>query len=236
MCRASYRRLPPSLASGDSGLRRAQRGAADAAAALGASPAGPLLRSFASSAYLYASINSAVHAAIQVVAVPRMLAAARTDPLRALRPLAPRFAAAVVLEPLITSAHDFRFHAETVAFYAVGWGFDAAARGVEAVLAPAAAGMPWVAQAALAAALWVPKGVGIALQALDLTLMAIYGGGMAGFLQGSLETAAAPFKALAFAAKCGAGALGLLAAALAHGGASAGAAARLIRRGGPAPG
>ena len=155
----------------------------------------------------------------------RLLVAARRDP-SALRPLLPRFAAAMLLEPLISTA-DFAFHIETAAFYTAGRLLDEAARLVEVNVVAA---LPPHLQPVAAAALCIPKGIGLAFQALDLSLMCIFGGGAAGFFQGMARCVASPFHLFALAARGGASALGLLAVWLARGGRAAAAAGNLLDR------
>jgi hypothetical protein len=140
----------------------------------------------------------------------------------------------MLIEPLL-STHDFYFHVETAIFYTFGWVLDASARTLERLALPTIAKLPAPLQLAALALFAGPKALGIVFQALDLTLMALYSGGVAGFLEGGLELISAPFKVLSLAAKCGAGFLGFLAAALAQGGQGAIAAARLIASGTPQP-
>lgn len=163
-----------------------------------------------------------------------MFMQARYDPITALRPLAPRYLAAVVLEPFLSS-HGWWFHLETSIFYAFGWILDASTRTLERMTLPTIATLPPLVQLAAAAAFALPKSLGLVFQALDLTLMALYGGGMAGFIEGGFELVSAPFKILSLAAKCGAGFFGFLATALARGNQGAMAAARLIASGNPRP-
>jgi hypothetical protein len=157
---------------------------------------------------------------------------ARYDPITALRPLAPRFLAAMVIEPFLSS-RDLYFHLETAFFYAFGWVLDASARTLERMAMPTIAGLPPSLQIISTALFTIPKAFGLVFQALDLTLIGLYGGGMAGFLEGGLELVSAPFKILSLAAKCGAGFLGFVATALATGGQGAMAAARLLATGTP---
>lgn len=234
ICQTTYRRLPSTIVMQERWSHRAYRFCNESWQQALQSPAGPLLRSFAASAWIYSSLNGVYFGVAQTMALPAMLMQARHDPLTALRPLAPRFAVAMVLEPLLSS-RDFFFHIETAMYYALGWGLDASARSLENKLLPVLMALPAPMHLAFSAAMWVPKSLGLAFQVLDLTLMSLYGGAMAGFLQGAFETAAAPFKALSFAARCGAGALGFLAAALGQGALGTVAAARLIRRGAATP-
>ena len=234
VCRTTYRRLPPTMNIREQWPHRAYRFCSESWQHALDSPAGPLLRSFVASAWIYSSMNGIYFGVTQAVALPAMIMHARYDPLTALRPLVPGFAVAMILEPLLSS-RDFFFHFETAFYYAFGWCLDAASRGLEAMILPALLPLPAPVQFFFQAAMWVPKGIGFAFQALDLSLMALYGGAMSGFLQGAFETAAAPFKALSFAARCGAGALGFLATALAQGAHGTVAAAQLIRRGAASP-
>lgn len=234
VCRTTYRGLPSTITIRERWPHRAYRFCNESWHQALHSPVGPLLRILATSAWIYSSLNGVYFGVAQTIALPAMLMQARYDPVTALRPLAPRFAVAMLLEPLLSS-RDFFFHFETALYYALGWGLDASARTLENMLLPVFMALPGNVHIAFQAAMWVPKGIGLAFQALDLTLMALYGGAMAGFLQGAFETAAAPFKALSLAARCGAGALGFLATALAHGAHGTVAAARLIRRGAATP-
>ena len=130
---------------------------------------------------------------LQLFALPAMMAAARRDPLNALRPLLPRFLLAMLVEPFFTS-RDFYFYVETVFFYSVGWCLDAAARTVESAAMIMRPVMPSPLILALQTILLLPKAFGVGLQVVDLAFMAIIGGGIAGALQGGCEIVAAPFK------------------------------------------
>jgi hypothetical protein len=176
---------------------------------------------------MYCALNGLYSSALQSLSLPAIFLEARYDPITALKPLIPRYLAAMLLEPFL-STHDLYFHVETAIFYAFGWILDASARCFERLAMPKLDALPMPVQLAAAALFSIPKGLGLVFQALDLTLMVLYGGGMAGFLEGGLELASAPFKILSLAAKGGAGFLGLLATALAKGGQAALHAAHLI--------
>jgi RING-variant domain len=234
ICRSSYRRLPANVGPRDNIAHRIRRVCSESYGRALASRAGPLIRSSLRTASIYCSLNGLYCSALQSVALPAMFMQARYDPITALRPLAPRYLAAMILEPFLSS-RDFYFHLETALFYTFGWILDASTRTLERMALPMIAGLPPALQLAAAAMFAIPKSFGLVFQALDLTLISLYGGGMGGFLEGGLELVSAPFKILSLAAKCGAGFLGFLAAALAQGGQGAMAAARLIASGTPQP-
>ncbi|KAL4529507.1 hypothetical protein Ndes2437B_g08911 [Nannochloris sp. 'desiccata'] len=234
ICRASYRRLPASIGVRDHLAHRVRRVCSESYERALQSRMGPVLRSCLRTAAIYCSLNGLFCSAMQSIALPAIFMQARYDPITALRPLAPRYLAAMVIEPFLSS-RDLYFHLETAIFYAFGWVLDASTRTLERMAMPTISGLPPLLQITAAALFAIPKSFGLVFQALDLTLIAVYGGGMAGFLEGGLELVSAPFKILSLAAKCGAGFLGFLAAALAQGGQGATAAARLIAGGTPQP-
>jgi len=227
ICRTSYRHLPASIGVRDHLAHRVRRVCSESYERALQSRMGPMLRSCLRTAAIYCSLNGLYSSALQSISLPAMFMQARYDPITALGPLAPRYLAAMVLEPFLSS-RDLYFHLETAIFYTFGWILDASARSVERMAMPSIAGLPPSLQLVAAAVFAVPKSFGLVFQALDLTLIALYGGGMAGFLEGGLELISAPFKILSLAAKGGAGFLGALAAAFAKGGQGAIAAARLI--------
>lgn len=170
ICKGKYQGLPAHLAMHESLPLRVQRTCGEAWQAAVRSPAGPLIQALAASAWMYSAILGCCNAAIAVVDLPRLVLAARTDP-SALRPLAPRFAAAALLDPLLFSrTQHWRFHLESVAFYCAGWLLDASARLADVHVLAA---LPPHLRALASAALWVPKGIGLGFQALDLLLMSV---------------------------------------------------------------
>jgi len=78
------------------------------------------------------------------------------------------------------------------------------------------------------AALGIPKGIGMAFQALDLALMCLFGGGAAGFVHGVGSCLAAPFRVLSTLSRYGASVFGFLSVGLSHGGYVAAATARAL--------
>jgi len=85
------------------------------------------------------------------------------------------------------------------------------------------------------AALCIPKGIGLAFQALDLGIMCLMGGGAAGLSHGAFCCMAAPFRALSIAGRYGASCLGFLALWLARGGKAAESTATALMRSVPLP-
>lgn len=232
VCRSPYRHLPTSYFGPiqEQLIHRLHRFCTEAWEGTSRSALGPAITALATSAWFYSSIHGLFFAISQLTTMPSMLLNARRDPLTALSPLIPRFFTAAIVEPLLSS-RDFWFHIETAIFYAFGWSLDAISRWLEdgIFLDGAAAGWPMPVKAVITGALWLPRALGLILQALDLTLMAGYAGGVAGFLHGAFEVAAAPFRACSFAARCGAGVLGVVATVLSRGGYGAAAAARMIQ-------
>jgi hypothetical protein len=148
----------------------------------------------------------------QLSGMPSLLLEARRDPM-ALRRIAPRFVLASFVEPVLSTA-DVLFYFETTAMYALAWLTDACVRLLEADLMDLSPTLRLVA----AALLTVPKTMGIAIQAVTLSLMCLFGGGAAGFSSGLVDCAVAPFKVLSTTAMLSAKALSGLALLLFRGG------------------
>lgn len=226
ICKACYS-LPSDFVVRESPLQWARRHTRDTYMAIvqHPGPIGPAIHAFAVSAWMYSVLSGSYGALLQCSNMPRLLMQARRDP-SALRQLVPRFAAAAALEPLLAT-QDWIFYAETAIMYGIGWTVDAVARALEAT---ALLSLPSSMHSLAAALLLIPKAFGFALQAFDLALMSLFGGGAAGFLQGAAECASTPFRVMALLAKGSAALFSGLAAFLKSSGRGPEAVANLLTR------
>jgi len=128
ICRSRYR-MPSNAGIRENLGHRFRHACRDVWLRILHSPVGPVVRVFATTGYFYSALSACYGAAAQLSEMPKLLFAARRD-LSALRPLLPRFGAAVIVEPMLTTS-ELSFHAETALFYAAGWLLDCAARMTE---------------------------------------------------------------------------------------------------------
>ncbi|KAG7667172.1 hypothetical protein KSW81_000913 [Nannochloris sp. 'desiccata'] len=151
-----YRRLPASIGVRDHLAHRVRRVCSESYERALQSRMGPVLRSCLRTAAIYCSLNGLFCSAMQSIALPAIFMQARYDPITALRPLAPRYLAAMVIEPFLSS-RDLYFHLETAIFYAFGWVLDASTRTLERMAMPTISGLPPLLQITAAALFCHPK-------------------------------------------------------------------------------
>ena len=151
------------------------------------SPVGRGLRWFDNLMWLYSTVFAGCRTIAQLPTLPKLILTCRTNP-SALKPLAANIVSSLLME-LSLSTYDFRFYLESVAFYAMGWTLDAAAR---AVTSEYIALLPPSLQSIARGMLMVPQAVGLTIQAVDLSFIFLLGGISSSYLDGMVQVLCMP--------------------------------------------
>jgi hypothetical protein len=151
------------------------------------SPLGRGLRWFDNLMWLYSTVFAGCRTIAQLPSLPKLVLRCRTD-LSALKPLATNVVSSLLME-LSLSTYDFRFYLESIAFYAMGWSLDAAARSIGSQYIHL---LPSSLQNIAHGILVIPQAVGLAIQAVDLSFIFLLGGISSSYLDGMLQVICMP--------------------------------------------
>jgi len=147
------------------------------------------LRWFDKASSLYSTAFACIRLLSSLPQFPNLVLTSRLDP-RALKPMATNVVSSLLME-LTLSTNDYRFHIDTVIFYALGWVMDASARSADRELVPL---LPPSLQPLTRLLLLVPQGVGLVLQVLDLSFVYILGGISSAYLDGMVQAICIPMS------------------------------------------
>jgi len=162
---------------------------------------GPTLRFLDNAVLLYSVSFAFASVAANLPSLPGLVLICRKNP-KELRPFAPQFAAALIMESLLGS-HDYLFHVGTVALYGLGWLLDASCRILDIRYAQILSKRTFQ---FVTGALMVPKAIGLGLQTMNLSVMFFFGGLSSAYLDGMTRMIATPLVVLSeisgFGVKC----------------------------------
>ena len=162
---------------------------------------GPTLRVLDNAVLLYSVSFAFASVATNLPSLPGLILSCRKNP-KELRPFAPQFAAALIMESLLGS-HDYLFHVGTAALYGLGWLLDASCRILDIRYAQI---LSRSTKQFVSGALMLPKAIGLGLQTMNLSVMFFFGGLSSAYLDGMTRMIATPLVVLlelsGFGVKC----------------------------------